>query len=110
MNHHEAVCTVVRKHLSFRAFPGKQVFFYAFVLTLILGALVTVIPAQTAGTGAIAGTITDNSGALVSGAEIKGIDGTTGEARTTVSTSSGTYVVPLLRPGTYRVEVTKSGF
>jgi outer membrane receptor protein involved in Fe transport len=110
MKHHEAVCAVVLKPQSVRAFPGKQLFLHVFVLTLAISALVTVIPAQTAGTGAIAGTVTDNSGALVAGAEIKAIDGTTGKARTSVSSGNGTYVVPLLRPGTYRIEVTKIGF
>ncbi len=34
----------------------------------------------------------------------------TGETRTTVSQANGHYVLPLLPPGTYRVETTKPGF
>lgn len=81
---------------------------------LFLAATLVLLPcrsqAQTAGTGAIAGTITDPTGALVSGATIKAIDQTTGEARTAGSSAAGAFLVPLLRPGTYRVEVSKGGF
>jgi hypothetical protein len=80
----------------------------AFLMTL--GALVAVSIAQTAGTGAIAGTVTDPGGAVVVGASISVIDVGTGLTRTAVSTSAGTYLVPLLQPATYRVEVSKSGF
>jgi hypothetical protein len=77
---------------------------------VILASLAALSLAQTAGTGAIAGTITDPNGAVVAGASISAIDVTTGEKRTSVSSSTGTYLVPLLLPATYRVEVSKSGF
>jgi outer membrane receptor protein involved in Fe transport len=80
----------------------------AFVV--ILASLASLSLAQTAGTGAIAGTITDPKSALVAGATISAINVTTGEKRTSVSSSTGTYLVPLLLPATYRVEVSKSGF
>src|ERR1700758_2259017 len=66
--------------------------------------------AQSAGTGAISGVITDSGGAVVAQATISAIDVTTGEKRDTVSSSQGAYLVPLLLPGTYRLEVSKSGF
>ena len=82
-----------------------------FVLFLLaMGLLIGVSWAQTAGTGAISGTITDASGAVVTGASVKAIDRTTGETRTTVSSATGAYLFPLMRPGTYRLEVSKSGF
>ena len=59
---------------------------------------------------AISGTVTDQNGAVVTGATIKAIDRTTGEARASLSSATGTYLVPLLRPGAYRVEVSKTGF
>lgn len=80
----------------------------AFVV--VFASLVTLSLAQTAGTGAIAGTVTDPKGAVVAGATISAIDVTTGEKRTTVSSDTGTYLVPLLLPANYRVEVSKSGF
>jgi outer membrane receptor protein involved in Fe transport len=77
---------------------------------LLLSMLSVAAYGQTAGTGAIAGTITDPRGAVVAGATISAIDVTTGEKRTTVSSGTGNYLVPLLLPATYRVEVSKSGF
>jgi hypothetical protein len=66
--------------------------------------------AQSAGTGAISGTITDPRSAVVTAATVKAIDLTTSESRTTVSSGTGTYLIPLLRPSTYRVEISKTGF
>jgi hypothetical protein len=66
--------------------------------------------AQTAGTGAIAGIISDPSGAVVSGATIKATNEATGESRTATSSSRGNYSVPLLPPGSYTVEISKPGF
>jgi hypothetical protein len=88
----------------------KRLLLRPFAFLMMLSALVVVSLAQTAGTGAIAGTVTDPGGAVVVGAAISVIDVATGETRTAVSTSTGTYLVPLLRPATYRVEVSKSGF
>src|SRR5258707_6765181 len=79
-------------------------------LAVIFGVLLSLSHAQTAGTGAISGTINDPSGAVVTGATIKAIDQTTGETRTTASSAEGAFLVPSFRPGTYRVEVSKGGF
>ena len=66
--------------------------------------------AQTAGTGALAGAVTDQSGAAVAEAKITATNEGTGESRQVVSQASGNFVVPLLRPGVYRVEFSKPGF
>jgi len=66
--------------------------------------------AQNASTGAISGTISDARGAVVAGAVVNAIDMTTGEKRSTLSSEQGTYLVPLLLPSNYRIEVSKSGF
>jgi len=83
-------------------------------LALISSSLLLILPAaaaaQTAGTGALTGTVTDSNGAVVSEVQIKVTSDATGEVRTVASQSSGTYVVPLLLPGTYTVEFMKSGF
>ncbi|HET9407430.1 MAG TPA: carboxypeptidase regulatory-like domain-containing protein [Candidatus Sulfotelmatobacter sp.] len=65
---------------------------------------------QIAGTGAIAGTVTDPSGAVIEGAKISVKNETTGETRTINSTPSGHYSIELLPPGSYVLIVTKSGF
>jgi hypothetical protein len=77
---------------------------------LLLSLLSAAAYGQTAGTGAIAGVVSDPSGAVVSQATIKVTNNQTGEQRTAVSASGGNYTVPLLPPGTYMVEVSKSGF
>src|SRR5437763_8820402 len=66
--------------------------------------------AQTAGTGALSGTVTDQSGAGVPDAKITVANEATGEVRSVMSQSNGSFVVPLLPPGAYRVEFTKTGF
>jgi hypothetical protein len=83
---------------------------WAFALIVLINLLTAAGFTQSAGTGAISGTITDASGAVVPDATIKAIDVATGEVRSVVSASNGTYLVPLLNPGTYRVQVNKTGF
>ena len=66
--------------------------------------------AQTANTGAVNGTVADQSQAVVPHANVRVISAATGEVRTAISTGAGTYVVPLLPPGAYRIEVNAAGF
>ena len=66
--------------------------------------------AQTAGTGAIAGNVMDPSKALVPGASITAVNQATGETRTVTTSASGTYLVPLLPPGNYKLTAAKDGF
>ena len=68
------------------------------------------LSAQTGGTGAISGAISDPSGAMVVGAQVKVTDVATGYNRVVQSNDRGVYVVSLLPPGQYIVEVTKQGF
>jgi len=65
---------------------------------------------QNAGTGAIAGVVTDPTGAVVEGVAVKVTNNLTGETRTAVSAGRGNYTEPLLPPGTYTVEASKAGF
>ena len=52
----------------------------------------------------------DASGAAVGGAQVKVIHTDTGQARTVVSGSDGSYLFPTLVIGPYRMEVSKPGF
>jgi len=81
----------------------------AFVTCALLTAS-GLLSAQTGGTGAINGAITDPSGAMVVGARVKLTDVATGSMRTSQSNDHGLYVVSLLPPGQYTLEVTKQGF
>jgi hypothetical protein len=66
--------------------------------------------AQSANTGALAGLLTDPSGAAIAGAQIQVTNEASGETRTITSGADGRYVAPLLAPGLYRVEISKTGF
>jgi hypothetical protein len=66
--------------------------------------------AQTVGTGALSGNVSDPSGAAIADAQIGITSETTGEIRMVKSGADGNYLAALLLPGLYEVEVTKSGF
>ena len=59
--------------------------------------------AQTSGLGNIAGTVTDKTGALVSGATVVITDTDTGVSRTVTTTSAGDYTATFLQPGHYEI-------
>jgi hypothetical protein len=77
---------------------------------LLLSMLGVAAYAQNAGTGAIAGVVSDPSGAVINDATIRVTSNQTGETRTAVSSSRGNYSVSLLLPGVYTVEASKAGF
>jgi len=66
--------------------------------------------AQLAGTGAIAGTVLDPSGAVVGGATVTATDAATNVATVRKTTSAGDYTITPLTPGTYVVVVSAGGF
>ncbi len=61
-------------------------------------------------TAQIVGRISDPSGSAVPGAAIKVTNVDTGTVRELHSNESGSYVVPLLQPGNYRLTISKEGF
>jgi len=68
-----------------------------------------IVQAQTP-TGALAGTVTDQTGAVVSGATVVVKNEETGQEFNTTTTGNGTFNVPALNTGTYTVTVTAHGF
>src|SRR5712692_9521028 len=60
--------------------------------------------------GTILGTVTDPSGAVVSGAKVTVKNVNTGLERTTQTSADGSYAVPELPIGTYTVTISQSGF
>jgi len=63
------------------------------------------------GSGELNGLVTDTTGAVVSGVEVKLTNSATGVVRTTVTTPAGTYRFPALPiVGTYTLEVGSKGF
>jgi hypothetical protein len=81
---------------------------------LILAFLVISGPAsshaQTGSTGAIAGTVRDQTGAVVPAAQVTARNLATNETRQVVTQENGTFVFPLLAPGEFVLEVTMGGF
>src|SRR5579862_1353633 len=72
--------------------------------------LAAAVSAQTISTSQIRGTVQDPSGAAVGGAEVKLIAVDTGAVRTVTTGTDGAYTLPDISVGTYRLEITKSGF
>ena len=58
----------------------------------------------------IGGHVLDNTGSSVPQAKVQAINLNTKEIYNAVTDSSGSYLIPLLRPGQYKVTVTAAGF
>jgi Carboxypeptidase regulatory-like domain/TonB-dependent Receptor Plug Domain len=65
---------------------------------------------QTIVTGAVSGTITDQTGSVIVGATLTLTSPDTGAKRSSTSDNSGFYNFSLLRPGQYTLTVEKDGF
>ena len=61
-------------------------------------------------TGTITGTVTDATGAIISGAAVTIRNVDTNATRTVTTSDIGSYTVPQLHPGNYSVKVEKAGF
>jgi outer membrane receptor protein involved in Fe transport len=81
------------------------------VAVLVMAGLALCLPAgaQTF-RGAIIGTVSDPSGAVVAGASVTAKNTATGLTRTTQTSTDGSYSIPELPIGNYEVTATKSGF
>ena len=77
------------------------------LLTLVSAGL---LYAQGGATGTILGTVTDNTGAILPGANVEVTNVATGVALKVVTSSSGDYSVSNLNSGIYRITVTAKGF
>src|SRR5436309_4261295 len=66
--------------------------------------------AQATASGTIQGTVTDQTSAVVSGAQVEAKNKATGVIRTATSNDIGVYQFELLPVGIYTVKVTKTGF
>jgi hypothetical protein len=84
------------------------------VVIALLAAFLLVFPniahAQSLTTGAVAGTVTDPSGAAVQGANVTLKNDATGVTTTVISNATGAYRFQFLNPGNYTVTVQMSGF
>src|SRR5688572_27532292 len=80
---------------------------------LIAGFLILALTSGTIwaqATAQISGNVADQSGAVLPGVEVTATQTETGVSRTAVSNETGSYVLPSLPVGPYRVEATLPGF
>jgi len=66
--------------------------------------------AQSSSTGALSGTVTDATGAVVPNVTVTATNTETGQVRTGATSSDGSYKFALLPPGTYRLKFESTGF
>src|SRR5437867_1963765 len=92
---------------SARGFVGISCALIVMVMLCLLGPE----PACAQSTvGTILGTVTDASGAAVPSATITVTNTDTGTSRTVATDDAGTYQVPRLLPGNYRINAERAGF
>lgn len=81
-------------------------------LAAVVSLLVTpaLVHAQASVTASISGTVIDPAGGVLPGATVVVTEVASGTTYETVSNRTGTFSVPALNPGTYRVTVSLTGF
>jgi Carboxypeptidase regulatory-like domain/TonB dependent receptor len=87
---------------------SKRSIIHALVLVVLLFGLAWQANAQS--TATLQGTVTDPAGATVPNAKVVASNEATGVQSETVSDSAGAFLFPSLLIGTYRLEVSASGF
>ncbi len=85
---------------------SQRGWFVAFLLLIFAGSAL----AQLSGKGAITGTVTDSTGAVIPGASIVARNNDSGITTTSEATGSGTFTFANLDPGIYSVTITAQGF
>lgn len=80
------------------------------VVTVALLVATAVMAQTTVSQGSIQGTVTDPSGAVVSGARVSIVNKATGQAVTSTTSGAGAYSSGALLPGSYVVRVEAKGF
>jgi outer membrane receptor protein involved in Fe transport len=88
----------------------KKLMYLLFVAVVVLSLGSTSAFGQATASGTIQGTVTDKSGAVVSGAEVVAKSKGTDTSRTAATNDTGYYRFELLPAGVYIVTVTKAGF
>ena len=80
------------------------------IAVLILMLQAAALMGQTGGGATLVGTVKDSSGSVVAGAKIKVVNTETSFLTETTTQPDGSYYVPYLTPGNYRVTVNAPGF
>ncbi|HXY07286.1 MAG TPA: carboxypeptidase-like regulatory domain-containing protein [Terriglobales bacterium] len=88
--------------------PSRQL--TSVLILFVLCLFVPFLQAQSTNTGIVSGTVTDPSGAVVSGATVTLTDVATSTSRTASTNNAGHYVLVNVPPGRYDLTITKQGF
>jgi outer membrane receptor protein involved in Fe transport len=83
--------------------------FKALLLLVILGSVGSQVRAQV-DTATLTGHVTDQNGAALAGAQVRVTDKATNTSRDVSTTSDGYYSLSGLRPSTYTIEISQTGF
>src|SRR5438093_12697508 len=86
----------------------KRIWIASFMVLLVSAMTCGSVWAQA--TAQISGAVQDQSGAVLPGVEVTATQTETGVRRTTVTNETGTYVLPNLPLGSYRLETALPGF
>ena len=94
--------------LRFFSLPSQK-FFFALGLLIASLLLPGILQAQNSVTGALTGVVTDPTGALVPGADVKIVDTATNATTHVTTNAAGRYTASLLKPSKYEVTATAKG-
>src|SRR5262249_5269642 len=104
----ESMAAALRAAVSRKGGSGSKLAGFVLLQVLLMLAPSTLRP--NARTGALAGEVTDPTRAVVPDVKVTVTNEATGEKREVMSQHDGSYSVPLLPPGSYRVEFSRAGF
>lgn len=100
-----AVCSKHPQPRTFAGFPVRSMVSLLFGWVLVATAAFAQVE-----TGQIAGTVTDESGAVVPNATVTATNLATSNVRSTQTSPTGSYVIVGLPPGTYQISVASQQF
>jgi hypothetical protein len=91
-------------------FPWRLVERFAALAALLLGLGLSILPAQTVGTGSIVGLVTDAQGKVVAGAKVEISNKATAAVIHQMTSSAGWYSSGPIQPGSYSLRIEAPGF
>lgn len=88
----------------------SRTFVFVLIACFTLAAMISRLQAQGVATARISGTLTDQSGAVLTGASVQATNLATGNSRSTLTDSQGRFAIADLAIGFYDVRVSNPGF